>query len=916
MKKSKKRMFIVILFLIIVAIGLTVVFRGAYLEKLEMGEQYVSVFWKNFQYRTASLLVTFIFAFAAIYSTNKRISAGLKGFFEDEKKAMPKLPNKSISLIIATLISIVTSGLTMNKLILFVNSTSFEMQDNIFHHDIGYYLFQKPFLEYIVWFCIIAVVAVTIYAGVYYIVALNTQFDGVRSETLKNSKIVKQLLNNVKVLSILIAVLMFFRTQDLSSGKFLSIGDKNTYSLYGAGLADVSIKLWGYRLLAIIIVISTFMAVSAYNKGKKKKVIGSILTVPIYICLLVVTLVSYDAMFINSNELDKQKMYINYNIESTRNSYDIKVDEVSIANGGALEEADITQNSKLINNVSIANRDIVLQNLNGTLTNKGYYTYNSSQIGKYNIKGDETLVYISPREIVNNGNSYINSTYEYTHGYGVIATSATRTNQDGNLENYQKGFSDDDIKIAEPRIYFGLKTNETIVTNSATKDEFDHPNADGTNEINEYYGNAGLRLNFLDRMILALSQGDTKLAFSSNVQADSRILINRNVIQRAKTLMPYLTYDENPYMVVTGDGKLVWVLDAYTTSNYYPYAQKTNINGKEINYIRNSVKVLVDAYDGTIKFYITDRTDPIIMAYRKAYPDLFMDIEEKIPEDISKHFVYPEYLYNIQANVLKRYHNVQADVLYRTDDVWDISTYSVGNASQNSIAQIPSYYTLVKTVDDNENKLGLVLPYTISGKQNITSYLVGTYDEGKARLKLYDFPDDSNIIGLLQLDAQIEQNEEIYKQISSLNVSGTKLTKNIVVVPIDNKLLYIEAIYQQYINEEDAIPTLKKVVVASGNKVAIGDNLRSALTNLVSQNAIGIEIQNTDDVDGLIELIIKANKNLEQSTANGDWEMVGKDMERLQGLINQLEKVYKEEKEKKGEDSNETYELTKQINSI
>ena len=317
MKKSKKRMFIVILFLIIVAIGLTVVFRGAYLEKLEMGEQYVSVFWKNFQYRTASLLVTFIFAFAAIYSTNKRISAGLKGFFEDEKKAMPKLPNKSISLIIATLISIVTSGLTMNKLILFVNSTSFEMQDNIFHHDIGYYLFQKPFLEYIVWFCIIAVVAVTIYAGVYYIVALNTQFDGVRSETLKNSKIVKQLLNNVKVLSILIAVLMFFRTQDLSSGKFLSIGDKNTYSLYGAGLADVSIKLWGYRLLAIIIVISTFMAVSAYNKGKKKKVIGSILTVPIYICLLVVTLVSYDAMFINSNELDKQKMYINYNIEST-----------------------------------------------------------------------------------------------------------------------------------------------------------------------------------------------------------------------------------------------------------------------------------------------------------------------------------------------------------------------------------------------------------------------------------------------------------------------------------------------------------------------------------------------------------------------------------------------------------------------
>ena len=306
--------------------------------------------------------------------------------------------------------------------------------------------------------------------------------------------------------------------------------------------------------------------------------------------------------------------------------------------------------------------------------------------------------------------------------------------------------------------------------------------------------------------------------------------------------------------------------------------------------------MLIDAYDGTVKFYITDRTDPIIMAYWKAYDNLFVNLEEQIPEDISKHFVYPEFLYNIQANILKRYHNVQADVLYRTDDVWDISTYSITNSSNNSVTQVQPYYTMVKTVDNDENILGLVIPYTISGKQNITSYLVGNYKNGSPNLKLYTFPDDSNVLGLLQLDTQIEQNEEIYKQISSLNVSGTKLTKNMVVVPVDNKLLYVEAIYQQYINEEDALPTLKKIVVASGNKVAIGDNLKMALTNLVSQNAIGIEIQNTDDIEGLIELIIKANKNLEQSTSNGDWEMVGKDMERLQNLINKLETVYTDEK--------------------
>jgi len=903
MKKSKKRIFIVLLFVAIIAIALTIMFRSAYLEKLEIGEQYISVFWTNFQYKTISLVTTFVLIFAAIYSTNKRIYSGLKDFYEDEKKEMPKLPNKSISLIIATLVSMATSELTLKKLLLFINSTSFEINDPIFNHDIGYYLFQKPFLEYILWFGIITIVAITIYAGIYYIVALNTQFDGVRSETLKNSKIVKQLLNNCKVLSILVAILAFLKTQDLSSSKFLTIGDKTSYSLYGAGLADVSIKLWGYRLLAIIIVVSVFFAVSSYNKGKTKKVIASILTVPIYLCLLVFTLIGYNAIFINSNELDKQKNYINYNIENTRSAYNLSIDELSVQNDGALENDDIVKNADLLGNISIVNKDLVLQNLNGTLTNKGYYNYSTSQISQYKIGDKNMTVYLSPREVVNKDNSYINSTYQYTHGYGVIATSASSTNSIGNLENYQKGFKDTDLKISEPRIYFGKETNGTIVTNSEGKVEFDYPISEGKSETNKYDGKAGLKLGFIDRMIISISQGDTKLAFSSNVTSESKILLNRNIIKRAKNIMPYLIYDENPYLVITNDGKLVWVLDGYTTSNYYPYSQKTNIDGKEINYIRNSVKVLIDAYDGTTKFYITDRTDPIIMAYRKAYKNLFENLDEQIPEDIMNHLVYPEYLYNIQANILKRYHSIQPDVLYRTDDVWDISTYSVSGSSNSSISPVQSYYTMVKTVDNNENTLGLVIPYTVFGKQNITSYLVGTYENGSPNLKLYTFPDDSNVIGLIQLDTQIEQNEEIYKQIENLNVSGTKLTKNIVVVPIDNKLLYVEAIYQQYINEETALPTLKKIVVASGNKVAIGDDLKSALTNLVSQNAIGIETSSTDDIQGLIELIIKANKNLEQSTENGDWEMVGKDMERLQKLITQLEKVYDEEKANKDNNS-------------
>lgn len=193
--------------------------------------------------------------------------------------------------------------------------------------------------------------------------------------------------------------------------------------------------------------------------------------------------------------------------------------------------------------------------------------------------------------------------------------------------------------------------------------------------------------------------------------------------------MPYLAYDENPYMVINSEGRLIWVLDAYTTSNYYPYSQRTilsqnGVTKTEINYIRNSVKVLIDSYNGTMKFYITDRTDPIAMAYRNIYPSLFEDLEETIPQDISSHFVYPEYLYNIQSEVLKRYHNVQPDILYRNDDVWDIATHNTGKVLTKTGTQIKPYYTMLKAKDNDKSSLGLVLPYTPYDKQNVISYLV------------------------------------------------------------------------------------------------------------------------------------------------------------------------------------------------
>ena len=521
------------------------------------------------------------------------------------------------------------------------------------------------------------------------------------------------------------------------------------------------------------------------------------------------------------------------------------------------------------------------------------------------------MVYISPREIVNSIGTYNSKTYENTHGYGVIVTSATTTKENGNIDNIQKDFenkSDEVIAISEPRIYYGLETNDTVVTNTNSNQEFDYPVLDSSeakNEENEYDGKSGLKLNFLDRIIIAIKEGDLKLAFSGNVTSESKILINRNIIQRAKTILPYLKYDENPYMVITDEGKLTWVLDAYTISNNYPYSQKTVLQETqttklELNYIRNSVKVLIDAYDGTIKFYITDRTDPIIMAYYNIYPELFEGLEEKIPADISTNFVYPKYLYNIQANMIKRYHNIQPDVLYRGDDVWDIATHNSGKVATKTGTELTPYYTTVKTINNNKEELGLILPYTLYGKQNLISYTVGTCDtDGNTNLKIYKYQANSNVLGPMQLDTQLEEDENIQKEIQALNVTGTKITKNVIVVPLDNTILYVEPIYTQYINEKNSLPTLKKVVVASGTKVAIGNNLKEALTNLVSKYAVDIEIENTDTIEDMIQTIIKANKNLSTSNESNDWEMIGKDVKKLQELIDKLEVLVNEENEKK-----------------
>ena len=914
--KNKKRVIFVISLLFVFSICLYVKVRGDYLQILGIGQEYVEIFKNNSIQKAIVFITSFLFMFLATYITTLFIKKGLKKFFEEDKKQMPKLPNKSISLFFGLIVAILFTTTITQKAILAFNNAWFTKADPIFNIDIGYYVFQKPFIETSIVYLVGIFAVLSLYIASYYIIVFNKYLnEGISMDTLKKNTFIKQLIFNICIIIVLVAIFNVIKIQNTIYDNFLTLN--NGVTINGAGLIDVTVKTWGYTIFSALIIICLIIAFTYFKQKKYKKMVITISVIPVYLIVLFLVIVISHGIFVKTDELDKEKKYIGYSIDYTKDAYGLNVEEVELENGGTITTDDIEENSEVIENINVLNDEVVLTNLEEYQTNLGYYTFKNTKVQLYNINGQNKLVYISPREILSNDSrTYSSKTYEYTHGFGAIVTKASSTDEAGHLDYVKSGFIDTDnsLIISEPRIYFGMQTDASIVINEKEKVEYDYPLTSTTNSYNTYNGKAGLNLNFLDRLILGIKENNIKLAFSTETTDESSIITSRNIIKRAKMVMPYLTYDSNPYIVITDEGELVWVLDAYTISNQYPYSQKTNItledgSTKEINYIRNSAKVLINAYDGTMKFYITDRTDPIIMAYWKMNKSLFEDLDSKIPEDIAKHIVYSKFLYDVQAKVLEIYHNVKPEVLYREDDLWSIATQNTSKLTSLSGTKMDSYYTMVKTIDSNSAKLGLVIPYTSLGKQNITSYLVGTYNPEKQKqtLKVYKFKTNSTILGTIQLDTLIEQDEIISNEINALNVTGAKISKNIIIVPLNNTLLYVEPIYQIMMNEKatNQIPVLKKVVVASGNKIAIGDNVKQALDNLLSQEAVSIDVE-TSDFDALIHQIIKANKNLEESNASNNWEMIGKDMANLQSLIKQLEETYKPQEEETIEEDENT----------
>ena len=919
MKKNKiftiRRMMVVI-FLIIFFILTYVNFRGSYLEYKELGENYLHTFLTKQKYQYIVMVVNFVFVYFVMYFSCKKIKKGLKTFFEEEKMEMPKLPNKSIALVVSAIESIFIGMKFTPNIILLVSNTRFGELDPIFNLDVSFYMFIEPILKMLVTYFIFIFIVIIAYSFGYYIIVFNKYFDGIDRKTLLSSPLMKTIYRCVRLIAIFLAIYILVCSMDIVFDNFLTTD--NNIKLAGAGIVDSTIKYWGYNILAIIILISIFKTIRNVKKGDQRGILKSLIAIPIYLVSLFIVMVLFDFIFVRPNEFDKEKTFIEKNIFSTKKAYGIDCENESIEYTGTITYDEVQNNQEIINNTAIVDKQVVLQSLEENQKKAGYYTYKTAKIANYKIDGNNNIVYVSPREIINSRRTFNSKTYEYTHGYGLIFVSATEYEENGKIKYFQNEIKGENaqINIVTPQIYYGLETNGEVITNVKGKKEFDY--ADDKNEYEtNYTGKSGLHLGFIDRFILGLKEKNINLSFASSNTSNSKVLINRNIVTRAHLALPDVIYDENPYTVVDENGDIYWVIDAYTVSSSYPYSTYTTIQfggqKRDINYIRNSIKVIVNSYSGEMKFYITDRTDPIAMAYRKVYPELFQDLEEKIPDSIQEKFVYPEFLYKVQATMLEEYHNTKADVLYRSDDTWEKAKYKNTKTNSKVASSLNEYYTMV--ANEDEETIGLIQMYTPKNKQNITSYLVGTVEKGENKLKLRTLHSDSQILGPSLLDTQISQDENIKNQIDSLTVTGAKITKKMIIVPVENTLLYIEPVYQTLVNE-DNIPTLKKVIVASGNKVAIGDNLKSAVENLISQYASNISTHTEDDIDSIIDSVIKANNNLTESIKSNNWELMGTDIKKLQELITTLEKEKKEKQDNKNETTTENIEDVNKIQNL
>jgi len=818
---------------------------------------YSQLFWtpllSKFLFQAVNGTILFIFIAGTLLSirhaiitfVNERLRLRLR-LVRDMNRPILNLSQKKITVWLLSISAIVSYGVSFVAgftgwldVLSFTHATSFGQVDPIFGRDLSFYFFQLPFLKTIYNAFFGPLFLLTLFTTIFYIVTGVIRF---RSKKLWQNGAVT-LGSARKHLAFLIGILLALK----AFGYYLEIYQL-LYSVHGhvvgAGYTDLTATLPALKILIVMSILASILAFASLKSIESRLItlpVASIFVVSLFINGIFPALVQ--SFLVIPNELSKEQPYIQHEIELTRFGYGLnKITEIDYPGNTPITMSALKVDQSTLNNIRLNDARPMLQTYNQKQGIRLYYKFNDIDIDRYTINGEYRQVMIGPREISTpdldeKAKTFVNEYFKYTHGFGVSASFANAVTSEGlpsfAIKDVPPVSEFPEFKLSEPRIYFGELTKDWVVANTSVK-EFDYP-LGNANAENSYQGKTGIPFTPLNKLMLSLRHATPRFYLASQVTAESKLLVYRNIQDRVKKLAPFLTFDSDPYIVID-NGRLKWIMDAYTTSDALPYSNMDP--SQDFNYIRNSVKVIIDANDGTVDFYAVDPKDPILATYMKIFPGVFKEIGSLSPT-LKSHLRYPETLFNIQSNMLKTFHMTNSSVFYNKEDSWDIAKELFDSKPQN----VAPYYTIMKIPGEAKPEFVLMLPFTpassaTNSRNNMISWMAARMDgEHYGELLLYKLPKNIEIDGPLQIESRIDQDPEISKQLSLWDQKGSSVLRgNLLALPIGGNFLYVEPIYLQS-DKGGSIPEMKRVVLAYQDKLVMTDNLGTALTQLFGDGA-------------------------------------------------------------------------------
>lgn len=877
-----------------------------YLWFVEMG--YTEIFFKELVTKTQIGTPIFIGLALILFFYLKllnRISAKYIGSVQKATKKQ-NIIGIAISCVVAFFLTIYISDRLWYQILEYVNQTQFNITDPIFNQDLSLYFFGLPLYQEVfsIFIGLFATIVILTFLYTAYILYQGKKIEFNQEQDLESIKantkgIFKAYLEIAsKQIGIFLGVLFLI----LSLGSILE-AFQLLYStsgiVVGAGAADIDV---GLKVIIIKVVLCLVLAVTSVFAGYKKKYLlmgaGPVLLVVLVIVGGVVQM-GYESLIVIPNQFTKEEKYINNSIQYTQKAYDLT--DVEAKEFSATEQitaAGIKDNFVTIENIPINDLKPTQDMYNSLQGIRNYYKFYDVDVDRYFVNGTYTQVFLGTREMNNTllpdeAKTWVNLHLKYTHGFGVAVSPINKTNNVGQPDLIVKDIPPitdvPELTIEEPRIYFGENDYGYAVTN-CTAAEFDYPQGDNNQEV-VYTGTAGIKMSLLNKLAFAIYNGSPELLLANEVTSDSNMIIHRNIIDRVSTIAPFLSYDNDPYMVIS-EGKLYWIVDAFTTSNRYPYSQPYNDVGN--NYVRNSVKVVVDAYNGDVNFYKVD-DEPVLETYSKIFPGFLKDISE-MPAGIKQHLRYSKTLFDIQSEIYKTYHMSNPRVFYNKEDQW--ATANQIKDSEKSEVPVPSAYIIMK-LPDREAEFMLTTPFTPKDKDNMTAWLAGVSDGPEyGKLILYQFPKQQLVYGPMQIEQRIDQDTTISPQLTLLGQQGSRVLRgNLMTIPIGNAIIYVEPVYIQAASGENNIPEMKKVIVCYENQIVMADSLESALAQIFEGqgNAGNTGVtQNTGNTGTVSELAAKANslfKEAQDAQKAGNWAGYGQKISELEQVLAQLQQL-------------------------